>query len=78
MRRFYKWTVDIEVEETWVEDGFDLTDERAHAMVCSDLRYAFGREIRCKVTARPPDDAVASAQGYSSVEEYRRARKERS
>ncbi len=59
----FKWTVEIEVDETWVADGFDLTDERAHALVCNDLPYASGHEIKCKVIARPNMIDVNIAQG---------------
>lgn len=62
MKKF-KWTVEITVDETWVADGFDLTDERAHAIVCNDLSYAFGHEIKCKVIARPSMAEVNIAQG---------------
>jgi len=69
MKRF-KWTIEIEVDETWVADGFDATDERIHAMLANDLRYAYGRELGAKVIKRPPDEDVAKAQGYPSVKEY--------
>lgn len=65
----FKWTVEIEVDEVWVEDGFDLTDDRAHAMVCNDLAYAYGHEIRCKVIKAPDPEAIAKTQGYKSLAE---------
>lgn len=63
----FKWTVEIEVDETWVEDGFDLTDERAKEMVMSDLRYAYGHEISCKVIAAPAPAEIRKAQGYTAA-----------
>ena len=75
MPKFYKWTVEIEVVDTWVADGFNLTDERAHSMVNNDLRWAQGSEIRCKVISKPDDEAIAKEQGYSSVTEFRKDRK---
>jgi hypothetical protein len=72
-KRFLKWTLEIEVDETWVADGFDLTDERAHAMLANDLRYAYGHELKAKVLTRPPDEVIAQVQGYKSVEERAQA-----
>jgi hypothetical protein len=73
--KFFKWTVEIEVSETWVEDGFDLTDDRAHSIMTHALPHAYGHEIRCKVVAHPPDQDVASAQGYKFVNDYRKERR---
>lgn len=67
-----KWTVEIEVSDTWVEDGFELTAERAHAMVSRDLSFAYSEEIVCRVIAKPDDDVVARLQGYASAEARRR------
>lgn len=62
-RRWFRWVVAFEVEETWVADGFDLTDNRAHAMVANDLRYAYGHELRGEVLTRPRREDVNVAQG---------------
>jgi hypothetical protein len=70
LRPFRKWVVEIEVSDTWVEDGFDLTDERMHRIVAEHLSYAYGSEIRCKVLERPDDAVIAEVQGYKSVEKY--------
>ncbi len=69
--KFYSWTIQIEVHETWVEDGFDLTPKNVHDRVMALLPYAFGHEVRAKVLQAPPDEAVAKAQGYKDVEKYR-------
>ena len=71
-RRMYRWTVQIAVSETWVEDGFQLDDERAEAMLLRDLAYAHGHEVACRVISKPLDEDVAKAQGYKSVEAFRR------
>lgn len=71
-KHFYKWLVEISVDPTWVADGFD--DDRAHAMVAHDLRYAYGHEFACKVLARPPAEEVAKEQGFASVKEYLHSR----
>lgn len=68
--RMHKWTVEIAVAETWVEDGFDITDERMHDIMTSTLSWAYGHEIACKVLTRPPDEDVAKAMGYPTVKAY--------
>lgn len=67
------WTVEIAVDETWIADGFDLTDKRAQDIMERALPYARGDEIACRVTSRPDDEAIATLQGYRSVEEWRHA-----
>lgn len=71
----FKWTIEIEVDETWVADGFDATDDRMHDMLAHHLPYAYGHELGAKVLTRPPDEAVAKAQGYRTVKEYLADRK---
>ena len=60
----FKWTVEFTVDETWVADGFDLTDERAHAMLNEDLRFAHSHELKAKVIKAPTALEVAKAQGF--------------
>jgi hypothetical protein len=67
--RFYRWLCEIEVNETWVADGFNLTDDRLKEMVASDLTMAHSVEFRARVFHAPPEDSVARAQGYSNAEE---------
>jgi hypothetical protein len=62
--KFYKWTVQIEVSENWIEDGFDLDEERLQAMVLSDLSFAYSSEVRVKILKSPSPEAIAKAQGY--------------
>jgi len=74
MSKFYKWTVEIEVAETWVEDGFDITDKNILDRLGNLLPYAYGHEFRGKVIAAPSAEEVSKCQGYSSVEKYLKAR----
>lgn len=60
---FFRWTVEIEVHETWVADGFNLDDDRAHEMMTRELSHAYGHEVRARVLSAPPADAIAKAQG---------------
>ena len=73
-RQWFKWTVEIEIHKHWVEDGFDLTDERLHNVLAHALPYANGNELRGKVLCKPDDVDVAKAMGYKSVEAYVKAR----
>lgn len=64
MKKF-KWTVEFEVAEAWVEDGFDLTDERALDMLSNDLRWAnIGTELGAKVIKAPSPKVIRKVQGY--------------
>ena len=58
------WTVQFAVDESWVADGFDLTEERAKEMLNGDLRYAYGHELGAKVVKSPSAERVARLQGY--------------
>lgn len=69
--KFYEWTVKIAVASTWVEDGFNLTAERAHRMVAHHLSYANGGEIRTSIVTAPSRDAIAREQGYNGAEDPR-------
>jgi len=68
MAKFFKWTVEFSVAETWVEDGFDPDDEDALNMLAHRLPYAnIGQELRAKVIKRPERNAVARMQGFKSA-----------
>lgn len=59
----FKWTVSIEVDEVWVADGFNLTADRLHDMVQSDLGFATEGEIVCTIVKAPKPEAIAKVQG---------------
>jgi hypothetical protein len=67
---FFRWTVEIQVHETWVEDGADFTDNRLHDMLVRRFGWATGNELRARVLTRPDDAAVATAMGYPTVAQY--------
>lgn len=59
-----KWTVVFEVDAVWVEDGFDLTDERALEMLAFELRLAdIGSELGAKVIEAPDPMRIRKLQG---------------
>lgn len=63
MRKF-KWTVEFTVDKTWVEDGFNLTDEKATEMLNKVLAFAYSHEVKAKVLSAPTATAILRAQGY--------------
>lgn len=60
----FKWTIEIEVDPTWVADGFDLDDDRAHEMLCRELPHAYGHELKARVLSAPKPELIRKAQGY--------------
>lgn len=59
----YKWVVEFTVSSTWVEDGFDLDDERAHRMLAEHLPYAYGHELGARVLSAPDPKRIRVEQG---------------
>lgn len=63
--RRFKWTVEFEVDEVWIADGFNITDQRALDMLSNDLQFAnIGTELGAKVLSAPDPTAIRKAQGY--------------
>lgn len=63
----FKWMVEIEVDETWVADGFNLDRERLLEMVGSDLRHALPElEFDAKIIKFPDPAKIRKVQGYES------------
>lgn len=67
--KFYWWTVRLGVNATWVADGFDLDDDRAHDMLCHHLPHAMGTELCAEVLHAPNPAEVAGEQGFKTVED---------
>ena len=64
----FKWTVEFEVDEVWVADGFIMTNQRALDMLAADLGWAdIGSELSAKVILHPDLDSVAKCQGYKDA-----------
>jgi hypothetical protein len=53
MSKTYKWTVQFEVSENWIDDGFNINDETALNMLAEYLPYAYGHELKAKVIKSP-------------------------
>ena len=62
-----KWTVEIEVDECWVADGFEVTVERVLDMLQADLGYARESELGARILSAPSPARIAKAQGYASA-----------
>jgi hypothetical protein len=60
----FKWTLSVEVDETWVADGFDFTPDRVQEMSESLIAYAYPSEVKVKVVTAPDPRDVRRAQGY--------------
>lgn len=56
------WTVQFSVDPSWVADGFNLDDERAHLMIQNDLGYAYPSETAAKVIKSPSEKLIAGLQ----------------
>lgn len=66
MAKKFKWTVEFTVDETWVADGFELTQERALEMLARDLSFADDHELGARIVSAPDQKAIRKAQGYKS------------
>jgi len=62
----YKWTVEFEVSETWVEDGFNIDQDRATDIIANALPYANGAEFKATVLKAPAEKTIRRAQGYTN------------
>jgi len=59
----FKWTIEIEIAECWVADGFNLTNDQAQDMIEQRLSCATSDEVKARVVKAPTKDALAAAQG---------------
>ena len=60
----FKWVVEFTVDETWVEDGFELTEERAKDMIENELQFSMAPETKVKILSAPDKKAIRKCQGY--------------
>jgi len=64
MKNGFKWVVEITVDPTWVEDGFNLTEDRAKDMIEKELPHSYSHETAVRVLAKPDGDRILKQQGY--------------
>jgi hypothetical protein len=62
----FKWVVEFEVAESWVEDGFDLTQDRAMEIIANALPFANDDEIKALVLKAPEAKLIRTTQGYTN------------
>ena len=63
-KRKFVWLVEIEIDETWVADGFEITAERAGEWVEKDIGYASPDEISVRIKKAPKSSDIRAVQGY--------------
>lgn len=61
----FKWVVEFEVTETWVADGFDITNQKAIGMMEDALPFASGAEFKATVLKAPDPKLIRKTQGYT-------------
>ena len=64
--RPFKWVVEFSVDPSWVADGFELTQERALAMLASDIGGAYNHEIDARIVRAPTAARIRRVQGCES------------
>jgi hypothetical protein len=62
----FKWVVEFEVTETWVADGFNITNQKAMGMMEEALPFASGAEFKATVLKAPDAKLIRKTQGYTS------------
>lgn len=62
------WTLEVQVSENWVEDGFDFTPERCRKLADSLIDWAYSNEVKVKVLTAPDPKEVRKLQGYQDDE----------
>lgn len=58
----FKWTVEVEVDESWIADGFNLTRDRALQMISAVLPFADSKEYNAKIIEAPAKEKIEKAQ----------------
>jgi hypothetical protein len=57
-----KWVVEFGVDKCFVEDGFNLTEERAKEMLEKDLQFAYGHEVSARIVSAPDKKVIKKIQ----------------
>ena len=65
------WTVSIGIEDLWVGDGFELTEEGIREMVIGCLYGAYDHEVDVKLLQTPQQvdlDKVNSSEYWEAID----------
>ena len=60
----FKWVVEFTVNGTWVEDGFNLTQQVAKEMIEARLGFAYDHETAAKILKCPTQKEINSAGNW--------------
>ncbi len=63
----FKWTIELEVAECWVADGFNPTDEMFTECLLGWLGWATESEVKARIVKKPDQEKVARMQGYENA-----------
>lgn len=63
MKKF-TWIVKFTVDETWIEDGFEINKERAKSMIENALPFSHSNETKATVLKSPLKKDIRKIQGY--------------
>jgi len=63
MKGFQKWVVEIQIADTWVEDGFEITNDNIVDRLQEWLPYAYSHEVNGKVLKAPKQSVIKKLQG---------------
>jgi hypothetical protein len=61
-----KWVVEFEVDEKWIADGFNMTNQKAMGMLENVLPFASGVEFKATVIKAPDNKLIRKIQGYTN------------
>jgi hypothetical protein len=61
-----KWVVEFEVDEKWIADGFNMTNQKAMGMLENVLPFASGAEFKATVIKAPDNKLIRKIQGYTN------------
>lgn len=62
----FKWLAEIEIDQIWVEDGYEITEERLRNMLYTDCGYAYPGELDCRILESPDPKKIAKIQGFNN------------
>ncbi len=65
MKNKFKWLVEIEVDPTWIADGYDLQAVDVQEAIREySLGYAYPDEVKVKVLKKPNKKRILKEQGF--------------
>lgn len=59
-----EWIVKISVDDSWVEDGFELQEETLKGAIESMIPFGYSNETEVKILEAPNPETIRKLQGY--------------